>query len=355
MSETLRLLWVEDSPEDAELLSAGLTEAGLLHEVLRVEDEAALCAALESFAPDLVLADLSLPGFSGQRALEVVRERQPRLPFVFVSGTIGEDVAIDALRNGAADYILKQAPARLPAAVERAIREARLVAERERIAAELVRAQRLQSLALLIGDLGHEIRNLLQPLALTPTLLRQSNDPNTRQIADIVDDCVVRGSHMVESMLSFVQGAGFETSSDSPRAHTVTVELGQRRTGAPAELLLVDADHTRLTLAANALAAQGYRVAASDDYAAATAELHPDRLPKVAVIACPVDLSPIQPLLQHLIDLGYTGPVVALYEAGAMPDPEQWTDELITYYLAQPVPMTRLVETVGRLHLPRSG
>lgn len=355
MSETLRLLWVEDSPEDAELLSTGLSEAGLLHEVLRVEDEAGLCAALDSFTPDLVLADLSLPGFSGQRALEVVRERRPQLPFVFVSGTIGEDVAIEALRNGASDYILKQAPARLPSAVERAVREARMLIERERIAAELVCVQRLQSLALLVGDLGHEIRNLLQPLALTPTLLRQSNDPTTRQIADIVDDCVVRGSHMVESMLSFVQGAGIEAGIDAPTGRTITVELNPGHAGAPAELLIVDEDHTRLTLSANALAAQGYRVTARDNYSVARAELQAEHLPKVALIACPSDLTATQPLLQRLIDLGYTGPVVALYEAGAMPDPEQWTDELITYYLAQPVPMTRLVETVGRLHLPRSG
>ena len=132
-----RVLFVEDSPEDAELLQMQLEEAGLVADYLRVDDEKGLRHALADFDPDIVLSDLSMPGFSGHEALRIVRGQAPGLPFIFVSGTIGEDVAVAALREGANDYILKHSSARLPAAVERALREARTEAERARVEATL--------------------------------------------------------------------------------------------------------------------------------------------------------------------------------------------------------------------------
>ena len=203
-----RVLLVEDQPEDAELLQFQLEDAGLAADFLRVDEEPSLRQALAEFKPDIVLSDLSMPGFSGHDALRVVRERAPGLPFIFVSGTIGEEVAVAALREGANDYILKHSSARLPAAVDRALREARTEAERARVEAELMRSQRLDSLSLLAAGLSHDLRNILQPLLIVPDLIAQrSDDPRLHQLAAVVAECGRRGHEMAESMLSFVRGS----------------------------------------------------------------------------------------------------------------------------------------------------
>ncbi len=135
-----------------------------------------------------------MPGFSGHDALRIVRAHAPHLPFIFVSGTIGEDVAVAALHEGANDYILKHSSARLPAAVDRALREARTEAERARVEAELMRTQRLESLSLLAAGLSHDLRNILQPLLIVPDLIAQrSDDPRLRQLATVVAECGRRG------------------------------------------------------------------------------------------------------------------------------------------------------------------
>jgi PAS domain S-box-containing protein len=123
--ENLRILLVEDSSADAELLLRQLRQLQRRIEHRRVASEPGLVAALDEFAPDIVLSDYSMPGFGGQDALEIVLRRAPRVPFIFVSGTIGEERAIDALQRGAADYILKDNLRRLPASVDRALRAAR--------------------------------------------------------------------------------------------------------------------------------------------------------------------------------------------------------------------------------------
>ena len=203
-----RVLFVEDSPEDAELLQMQLEDAGLAADFQRVDEELALHQALATFHPDIVLSDLSMPGFSGHDALRIVRGHAPHLPFIFVSGTIGEDVAVAALHEGANDYILKHSSARLPAAVDRALREARLESERARTEAELMRSQRLESLSMLAAGLSHDLRNILQPLLIVPDLISQrSDDPRLHQLATVVAECGRRGHEMAESMLSFVRGS----------------------------------------------------------------------------------------------------------------------------------------------------
>lgn len=204
----LRILLVEDSQEDAELLCDQMLEAGLEALFERVDSEADLRAALVQGAPDIVLSDLSMPGFSGYQALQIVRELHPRTPFIFVSGTMGEETAVEALHKGANDYIIKHLPARLPSAVARAIRDARSEMERARVEEELMRAQRLESLALLAAGLSHDLRNILQPLLIVPDLIRdRSDDPKVLRLADVIAECGRRGHEMAESMLSFVRGS----------------------------------------------------------------------------------------------------------------------------------------------------
>jgi len=207
-NEKVRILQVEDSELDAELVLSELDEDGLDYEVRLVDDEPAYVAALEEFRPDIVLSDLSMPHFSGERALQILRGRSSDIPFIFISATLGEEAAIEALRSGATDYILKQNTARLASAVRRALREADELKARARAEQELIRAQRFESLALLAGGLSHDLRNLLQPLLLAgDTLEDYADDPRLARLGALVRDCGRRGLEMVSSMLSFARGA----------------------------------------------------------------------------------------------------------------------------------------------------
>ncbi len=130
MAIPLRILIVEDNPDDAELAILHLTQAGFRPDWQRVETEAAYLSALEP-PPDLILSDWSLPYFSGLRALRLRTERKLDIPFIIVSGGIGEEAAIDAIHNGADDYVLKDRPARLGESVRRALADKQLRAQRQ--------------------------------------------------------------------------------------------------------------------------------------------------------------------------------------------------------------------------------
>ena len=130
MPSPIRALLIEDMPSDAELMLRALRREGLDILAERVDSEAQLHAALAHFSPDIVLSDFNLPGFDGMRALEILHVERPLLPFLFVSGTIGEDKAIEALKCGATDYVLKSNLSRLGSAVTRALAEAATEAAR---------------------------------------------------------------------------------------------------------------------------------------------------------------------------------------------------------------------------------
>ncbi|EJL80708.1 PAS domain S-box/diguanylate cyclase (GGDEF) domain-containing protein [Herbaspirillum sp. CF444] len=121
---TLKILMVEDDPDDVELSRYELVRAGIACDVRQVDTEDAFVDALSNYQPDIVLGDFSLPTFDGMSALQIVQETTPSTPFLFVSGTMGEERAIKALKHGAYDYVLKSNLARLPSAVERALQEA---------------------------------------------------------------------------------------------------------------------------------------------------------------------------------------------------------------------------------------
>ena len=129
----LRLLLTEDNPADAELELRELKRAGLRIAHRIADTEQGFVSALREFSPDVILSDFSMPGFDGMAALALARDLAPDTPFVFVSGTLGEEYAIRALRNGATDYVLKTNLMRLPAAVERAFTESKERRERRRL------------------------------------------------------------------------------------------------------------------------------------------------------------------------------------------------------------------------------
>src|ERR1700730_13766532 len=132
MLHPLRILSIEDDPKDTNLIQDLLETEGVVCEVTRVDTQAALLASVEQGGGDLILADYSLPSFDGISALKFAMKACPDVPFIFVSGTLGEEVAIEALKIGATDYVLKTRLSRLVPSVLRALREATQRAERKR-------------------------------------------------------------------------------------------------------------------------------------------------------------------------------------------------------------------------------
>lgn len=124
MNKELNILILEDRPADAELLKMELRREGIAFKAKQVDSEPAFTQALLDPTLDLVLADYSLPAFDGLAALHMTRQHRPHLPFILVSGTLGEEIAVQALHCGATDYVLKQRMARLGPAVRRALQEA---------------------------------------------------------------------------------------------------------------------------------------------------------------------------------------------------------------------------------------
>lgn len=133
----LRILLLEDSLLDRELIQVHLTEGGIDCELVRVETRADFLTALEKDSFELILADYSLPAFDGISALELAHATCPEVPFIFVSATLGEELAIETLKSGATDYVLKQRLDRLVPAINRALREAKERAKRKRAESEL--------------------------------------------------------------------------------------------------------------------------------------------------------------------------------------------------------------------------
>ena len=140
MTMPLRILHLEDDPDYSELVRAMLENEGLRVEMVLVGDHEAFNSALEKSGFDIILADYSLPTCNGIQALQTARQKRPDTPFLVVSGTIGEHAAIESLKNGATDYVLKQWPERLVPAVRRAVQEAREHAQRKQ-AETLLRLQ----------------------------------------------------------------------------------------------------------------------------------------------------------------------------------------------------------------------
>ena len=141
MTSPLHILLLEDDPGDAELIRELLEIEDFVCDVTRAQTRAEFLAALEKVDIDLILADYKLPSFDGLSALNLALGARPDLPFIFVSGTLGEDTAIEALKIGATDYVLKTRLSRLVPSVQRALREAQEKAERKKAEEALRRSE----------------------------------------------------------------------------------------------------------------------------------------------------------------------------------------------------------------------
>jgi DNA-binding NtrC family response regulator len=141
-----RILILEDEAWDAELAQRLLASAGLSLVAVVVDTRTAFVEQMAAFRPDVILSDYHLPGFSGQEALKIAQELHPDIPFIFWSGVLGDEAAVELIKQGATDYVLKDRPARLPTVILRALAEVEQRARLARLEDQLMQAQRLASL-----------------------------------------------------------------------------------------------------------------------------------------------------------------------------------------------------------------
>src|SRR4051812_15958974 len=159
LKKEIHILMLEDNPTDSELAGHTLRRGGVKFTSTRVETEQDFIHELEKNPPDLILSDYALPGFDGYAALDIAKKRVPNIPFIFVTGTMGEEVAIETLKSGATDYVLKHRLARLVPSVHRALREATERAERRRAQEQLREShEQLRALSVYLQHVREEER-----------------------------------------------------------------------------------------------------------------------------------------------------------------------------------------------------
>jgi signal transduction histidine kinase len=195
---------VEDSDDDAQLLKRELARQGFDPDVTRVDTGADLREALIARDFDVVLSDHKMPGFSGEEALKLVRLFDPDLPFIVVSGTKGEEHAVDAMRAGANDFIVKGKLHRLAPVLERELGASAMRAEQRRISAALEESQRqlrdaqqLEAIGRLAGGVAHDFNNLVASILSYSDLILKSLPPGDAH-RDDVEEIKRAGRHAAE-------------------------------------------------------------------------------------------------------------------------------------------------------------
>jgi signal transduction histidine kinase len=210
--ERLRVLMLEDDADDAALIRGALERIVPEAEVRWTRTKAEFIGELDAFAPRLVLSDYRLAGFDGLEALALVRRKTPEIPFILISGTIGEERAVEALRSGATDYVLKDRLERLEAVLLRALRESRERASRlnaeaalDESRAQLLQSHKMEALGRLSGGVAHDFNNILTAITAYSelALAKPGVDEEVRTDLREILNAAFRAAALTRQLLAF--------------------------------------------------------------------------------------------------------------------------------------------------------
>jgi signal transduction histidine kinase len=201
----LRVLIVEDSPTDTELMLRELRQGGFAPTHERVDTPEAMGAALTRQTWDVVLSDFHMPSFDAPRALATLQGRGDDVPFIVVSGSVGEDAAVAVMRAGATDYIMKDRLQRLAPAVARALQDAAVRRERRQLQHQLLQAQKLEAIGRLAGGVAHDFNNVLTAILGSTELLLLDTPAGAavREELEIIRDAATRAQELIRQLLAF--------------------------------------------------------------------------------------------------------------------------------------------------------
>jgi two-component system cell cycle sensor histidine kinase/response regulator CckA len=198
------VLLVEDSEDDAELVRIALEGGGYAPSLHRVETPEAMAEALGAGRWDVVISDHNLPRFDAPAALRLLQAHGVAVPFVIVSGQIGEETAVAAMKAGADDYVMKGNLARLAPAVERALRDAAERVRRAQLEEELRQAQKMEAVGRMAGGIAHDFKNILAAVnGYAELLVNRLGDDPRGDYARQITRAAARGTAMIQQMLAF--------------------------------------------------------------------------------------------------------------------------------------------------------
>lgn len=199
MHKNISVLFIEDNVEDCELVLMIFKKNGYAIKYERVEALDSLKKAM-AFNWDIILSDYHLPGFDGYQALKICRELNADIPFILVSGYVGEELAADLMRNGANDFVLKDRLSRLIPAVEREVNHS----YEKRASLEQVRhLQKLEAMGLLATGIAHDFNNILAAMVLYFSMLKNSKEESTRTYAEKLIQIHSKAVGLVRQILAF--------------------------------------------------------------------------------------------------------------------------------------------------------
>ena len=204
-TELSNILLVEDDTIEIEMIRLRLEHDHVPCLLQVVHTRADFSAAMEAGGIDIVLSDYSVPGFDGMEALAIVRDRWKDLPFIMMSGVVGEETAVDALKGGATDYILKDRMSRLSPSVKRALEEIKARRESRNLREQATRAQKVEIFGHLAGGLAHDFNNILTVIMANSGLILQKLQPGSpiKQYAEQIEHSSGRASALVRQLLIF--------------------------------------------------------------------------------------------------------------------------------------------------------
>jgi two-component system cell cycle sensor histidine kinase/response regulator CckA len=201
----VRILMLEDNVNDAELMIEELKRIGFQFQWERVQSEADFLERLDN-GFDIILSDYSMPGFTGFRALELLKERADLdIPFIIVSGTIGEETAVGAIKQGADDYLLKDRIGRLGPAVSRALRDVEERREKKRLQAQFLEAQKMEVIGQLAAGVAHDFNNVLAVIMGYSDLIESDVGPDhpLQRYTDEIRQAARRATGLTRQLLIF--------------------------------------------------------------------------------------------------------------------------------------------------------